>query len=56
MQHLFYVIIAKHQCKLLVVFLRPLTWDVFQIIVDILSIVVSVCHVLNQFHGHWFTF
>jgi hypothetical protein len=30
----------------------PLTWHVFQIIIDVLSLVVSAC-VLNQSHGHW---
>jgi hypothetical protein len=33
----------------------PLTWHIFQIIVDVLFSVVSVC-VLNQFHGHWLIF
>ncbi len=33
----------------------PLTWHIFQIIVDVLSLVVSV-YVLNQFRGHWLLF
>jgi len=32
--------------------LPPLTWHIFQIIVDILSLVVSD-YVLNQSRGHW---
>jgi hypothetical protein len=30
----------------------PLTWHICQIIIDVLSLVVSAC-VLNQFHVHW---
>jgi hypothetical protein len=30
----------------------PLTWHIFQIIVDYLSLVVST-YVLNHSHGHW---
>ncbi len=30
-----------------------LTWHIYQIVVDYLSLVVSTC-VLNQSHGHWF--
>ncbi len=30
----------------------PPTWHVAQIVVDVLSLVVSTC-VLNQSHGHW---
>jgi len=30
----------------------PLTWHISQIIVDVLSSVVSA-YVLNQSHGHW---
>jgi hypothetical protein len=30
----------------------PLTWHIFQIIVDVLSLVVSTC-VFNQSKGHW---
>ncbi len=33
----------------------PLTWHIFQIIVDVLSSIVSVC-VLNQSCGHWLLF
>ncbi len=52
---MFYVTIAKHQCRLLVIFIGPLTWDVFQIIIDIFPLVVSV-YVLNQSHGNWLLF
>ncbi len=30
----------------------PLTWHIFQIIVDVLSPIVSICH-FNQCEGHW---
>ncbi len=30
----------------------PLTWHIFQIIIDVFSSIVSAC-VLNQSHGHW---
>jgi hypothetical protein len=30
----------------------PLTWHIFQIIVDALSLVMFIC-VLNQFKGYW---
>jgi hypothetical protein len=33
----------------------PLTWHIFQIIIDVLSLVVNV-YVLNQSHGHWLPF
>jgi hypothetical protein len=33
----------------------PLTWHISQIIVDVLSSIVSAC-VLNQSHGHWLLF
>jgi hypothetical protein len=33
----------------------PLTWHISQIIVDVLSSVVSAC-VLNQSHGNWLLF
>jgi hypothetical protein len=33
--------------------LPPLTWQIFQTIVDCLSLVVYVC-VFNSSHGHWF--
>jgi hypothetical protein len=33
----------------------PLTWHIFQIIVDVLFLVVSA-YVLNQFHGHYLFF
>ncbi len=29
-----------------------LTWHISQIVVDVLSLVISAC-VLNQSHGHW---
>jgi len=33
--------------------LPPLTWQIFQTIVDYLSAIVSTC-VFNQLRGHWF--
>jgi hypothetical protein len=33
----------------------PFTWSTFQIIVDVLFLVVSV-RVLNQYRGHWLLF
>ncbi len=29
-----------------------LTWHISQIVIDVLSLVISAC-VLNQSHGHW---
>jgi len=37
-------------------FVPPLlTWHISQIIIDVLSSVVSA-YVLNQYHGHWLLF
>jgi hypothetical protein len=33
----------------------PLTWHIFQIIIDVLFSIVSA-YVLNQSHGHWLLF